>query len=252
MKKILIFIFAICMFCTALYACNNSDKADEDSLPEDPDSNISFVLEEPPMHTTYSFDSYQDLIQALTQKSSPEFSRLRGEQENYGKVFEKTLSNFASEEIKVVVPQINGSPIPIRDKNGYAKVSFLTSEHFNLPWLWYHCVVEDHNLDVKFSYVSVLENSEVNSASSYYKVQQLIYPDAPSPENYDKYESYKVIYEKEIILKDGITVTAMVSEEKDRPRSYVDFYYDGMLVTLRGDNELFTEDFWRSFSIAKY
>lgn len=255
MKKLLIFILVLCISCTVLCACNNSDNTDEDLLSEgkkDNDSNTSLVLETPPMYTTYSFDSYQDVIQALTKKSSREFSILRKEQENCGKVYQRTLSKFASAEIKVAVPQINGNPIPIRDKDGYAKVDFLTSELYNLPWLWYHCVVENRDLDVKFSYLRVLGNSEVNSATSYYKVQQLIAPDAPSPENYNEFESYKVIYEKEITLKDGITVTALVSELKRNEKSYVDFYYDGMLISLKGDNELFTDAFWRSFSIAKY
>lgn len=255
MKKILIFILTLCILCVALCDCSNSDKDDEDLLSESKknnDSNNSLTLEEPPMYTTYSFESYEDIIQALTKKTSREFSVLRNEQENCGKVYQRTLSKFASKEIKVAVPQLNGSPIPIRDKDGYAKVSFFTSELYNLPWLWYHCVVDGRNLDVKFSYLNILGNSEVNSATSYYEVQQLIYPGAPSPENYDKFESYKVIYEKEITLKGGINVTAMVSELKRNNKSYVDFYYDGMLISLKGDNELFTNDFWEAFSIAKY
>ena len=58
------------------------------------------------------------------------------------------------------------------------------------------------------------------------------------------------LYEKEITLGNGETVTAMISELKNDSRIYVCLYLDGMLVTLRGNEALLTEEFFRTFNIA--
>ena len=77
----------------------------------------------------------------------------------------------------------------------------------------------------------------------------LIAPNAPSPDNYDHYTSYKSIYEEEVILKNGVVVTAMMSELKNDSKMYVMFYYDNMLISLYADSGVFTETFFKSFSV---
>jgi len=253
MKRIFVFIIMLCIFCTALESCNFSNSIIEKQPSESEkggEMNPSVVIETPPDHYSYSFESYQDVIKALTQKSSSEFSALRKEQANYGTVYKKTLSKFESEEIKIAVPQFNGIPISLRNKDGFDNISLMTCELYNLPWLWYHCVVENRNLEIKISYLNVLENTEIHSAKSYYDVLRLIAPDAPSPDNYERYASYKSIYEEKVILENGVTVTAMISELKNDSKVYVMFYYDNMLISLYADSELFTETFYKSFSVT--
>ena len=254
MKKIFVFVIMLCIFCTTLESCNTSNSIDKKQSLESEkggEMNPSVVIETPPDHHSYSFESYQDVINALAQKGSNEFSALRKEQANYGTVYQKTLSKFESEEIKIAVPQFNGIPISLRGKDGYNNISLMTCELYNLPWLWYHCVVENHNLDIKISYLNVLENAEIHSAKSYYEVLRLIAPNAPSPDNYDQYASYKSIYEEKVILKNGVVVTAMMSELKNDSKMYVMFYYDNMLISLYADSELFTETFFKSFSVNR-
>ena len=47
-------------------------------------------------------------------------------------------------------------------------------------------------------------------------------------------------------------MTAMISELKDSSKEYVRFYYDGLLIVLAlyGDGELFSDEFFNSFSIG--
>ena len=252
MKKIVVFVIMVCIFCITFESCNTSNSIDKkQSLERETDSEMkpTVVIETPPDSRSYSFASYQDVINALTKKDSDTFSELRKEQANYGTIYQKTLSEFESGEIKIAVPQFNGMPIPLRDKDGYDNISLLTCELYHLPWLWYHCVVENRNLDVKISYLNVIENNEIQSAESYYEVLHLIAPNAPSPDNYNQYESYKSIYEKKVILKNGVVVTAMLSELKNDSKMYVMFYDDNMLISLYADSGLFTEPFFKSFSI---
>ena len=188
----------------------------------------------------------------MTSPSTNGFATLKEDQANYGDVYINTLAAFASKEIKVAVPQLNGQNIDLREEAGYAKVSFLSSELYNLPWLWYHCVVNGYDLDVKISYLTVLENAKVNAAASYYEVLSMIAPDAPSPKNFQQYDAYKNIYEREIVLAGNQAVTAMVAELKDSTKVYVRLYLDGMLISLRADQQLFSDAFWHSFAIKQY
>ena len=246
MKKTIVFVLLLCTAFVVLCACNLPVQ----SGSGDPDGNSFAVIETPADHNSYTFHSYQDVVKALTQKESKEYSKLREEQSVYGAAYKDTLSKFAAEDIKIAVPQFGEGPMPLRNKDGYANISLLTSELYNLPWLWYRCVVNDQSLDVKISYLDAIENLDNVSPKTYTDVLKLIAPRAPSPENYEKYESYKTIYEKKVVLKDGVAVNAMISELKNSSKVYVMFYDDGLLVTLHGDNELFTDAFWQSFSIS--
>ena len=249
MKKVLVFVLLLCVLGVVFCACNYVGQSQE-PLSDNENSTPSAVIEEPQDSCSYAFNSYQEVAKALMQKQSKEYSKLREEQNAYGTVYKTTLSKFASADIKVAVPQINENPITLRNKDGYANISLLTSELYNLPWLWYHCVIDDQNLDVKMSYLDAGGALENKSAVTYTDVLRLIAPEAPSPKNYEKFESYKTIYEKKITLQDGVTVTAMISELKDSSKMYVMFYHDGLLVSLYGEKTMFADGFWSSFGIA--
>ena len=245
MKKILICILTLCILFAVLCSCNHSHQ----NISEATNSKFSGVLETPLDQQSYNFNSYQEVVQALTQKNSSRYSILREEQAIYGTVFQNTLSKFATADIKVAIPQVDKSAMTLQNKDGYANITLLTNDLYNLPWLWYHCVVNNQKLDVRISYLDAIYDVENSQKITYAQILKLIAPDAPSPENYQKYESYKTIYEKNIVLKDGVVVTAIISEMKDNSNVYVMFYYDGMLIVLYGNCELFSEDFWESFGI---
>jgi hypothetical protein len=208
------------------------------------------VIKTPAEHQSYDFNSYQEVIQALTQKDSSGYLTLREEQADCGAIYQNILSKFANGDIKVAIPKLGDNAMPLQNKKGYSTVTLMTSELYNLPWLWYHCVIENQEMTVRVSYLDAIYNVENSQKTTYAQILKSLAPDAPSPENYQKYEHYKVIYEKNIVLKDGISVTAIISEIKDNSKEFVRFYYDGLLVVLYGEHELFTDDFFSSFSIA--
>ena len=222
----------------------------EDDPGVNPGPGVEINLPSPPAYSSYDYESYNDIHKALTNSRSSQFIQLRLEQENCGELYQQTLSDFASGKIKVAVPQINGENINLRNQEGFSNITWFTSELYNLPWLWYHCLINEQDLTVSIAYLSVLDRTELNSATSYYQVLKMISPNSPSPDNYKKSASYKNIYEKEITLGNGETVTAMISELKNDSRIYVCLYLDGTLVILRGDKALLTEDFLGTFSIS--
>jgi len=235
----------------AIVAVSMLREADPAAVPMPPnDSAAEIVVPSPPAYSSYEYESYEAVCAALTNRFSPQYMQLRLEQENCGAVYRQTLSDFASGEIRVAVPQINGEALTLRDREGFSNITWFTSELYHLPWLWYHGLADGRNLTVSIAYPCMLDRAELESAASYYRVQRMISPDSPSPDNYEESASYRNIYEKEITLADGKTVTAMISELKNDSRIYVCLYLDGMLVRLQGDEALLTEDFLRTFSIA--
>lgn len=246
LKRTQICMLALCIISVILCSCNHSNQ----NISEETNGKLSGVIEAPPDQQSYGFNSYQDLVQAMTQKNSSRFSMLRENQDIYGTVYQNTLSKFTNADIKVAIPQVNGNAMPLQNKDGYDNITLMTSDLYNLPWIWYHCVVNNQRVDVRVSYLDAIYNIESDQKTTYTQILKSIAPDAPSPENYKKYESYNIIYEKNIVLKDGVTVTAMISEIKDSSKVYVMFYYDGLLISLYGDGELFSESFWKSFSIV--
>ena len=225
-------------------------REDDPGIIPGPGPGSEIILPSPPAYYSYVYESYDVIYDALTNPLSPKFIQLRLEQGNCGEVYQQTLSDFAFGEIKVAIPQINGENISLRNREGFSNVTWFTSELYKLPWIWYHCLINEQDLTVSIAYLSVLDRTELNSATSYYQVLKMISPNSPSPDNYKKSASYKNIYEKEITLGNGETVTAMISELKNDSRIYVCLYLDGMLVILRGDEALLTEELFQTFNIA--
>ena len=235
-------ILLIAFLLVLMVSCSSTEADSKDSSDDSP-----LTLETPTDQNTFSFDSYESLSMALTAKNSKDYTKLREEQSDFGKVYTRTLSSFASQSVSVGIPQMDGKNLTLRDKEGYANISLLTCELYNLPWLWYHCVVGGDDLDVKIAYPSVLHNEALDHAQSYLDKLALIAPDAPSPENYEQYASYQTIYEKKLCLADGRTVSAMISELKEGDKVYVMFCQDGMMISLQANKELFTDAFWSPF-----
>ena len=271
MKKILIIILMISLCCGAMSGCNSnqhlengengsvsdkqstdnsSDAADGENLLDATPPQIN--IETPPDDYVYLYDSYTDINRALSLSSSDEYSLLRSEDTKYGSLYTNTLKRFSDGDEILCVPIMNGEPIVLRNIEGYSGVSLMTCELYNLPWIWYHCTLDNADLDIKISYPNALERNEIGVAETYLDVLKLIAPNAPSPLNYQRYESYKSIYEKDVTLSNGQVATVMVSELHNTSKIYVMLLLNDMLISMHGDAQVFSDGFWGSFGLAEY
>ena len=230
-----------------------NDEIEKDIIQSEDESSISIVpnsinIQTPLESNSYLFDSYNDLSEALTEQ---EFYKEAGSN-TYGELFDKTITAFKNNTIDLYVPAIDEDVCTLRNKEGFSNIALITTELYNFPWIWYHCKVSDDDVDVRIAYPSVIENHELNSAKTYYEVLKLIAPDAPSPDNYAKYESYQKIYESEICLANGKKVAAMVSELKSKSKVYIMFKYEDVLVCVYADKSVLNETFWSRFTLANY
>lgn len=241
MKKIISTLCFILATTTILVSCankNNSSVRTESAL-----------IEPPPDKYTYFFESYVDLKKALTEADSEKYVLLRAKQNKYGTVYQDTLYDLENGIAKIAVPKLDGYSIDLQNREGFSNISLHTCELYNLPWIWYRCVVGEFDLDVEVSYLSSVKTVDVAKDKSYCEVLSIIAPDAPSPNNYGQFTSYKCIYEKNIRMANGEDVRALISELKDSSKIYVMLHLNNVLVTLCADRALFTDSFWQSFSI---
>ena len=181
---------------------------------------------------SYLYDSYNALSDALIKTDFP----IIADSNNYGELFNKNVSAFENIAIDLYVTAVDGNACELRNKEGFSNISLMTAELYNLPWIWYHCKVNDADVDVKLAYHSIIESSELNSAKTYYEVLKMIAPDAPNPDNYAKFESYQKIYESEITLANDKKVVAMISELTNS-NVYVMFNYEGKLVSAYANKD---------------
>lgn len=248
MKKYLIIVLTIALCCGAMFGCNSNQH-----LGGDENATTSKInIETPPDDYVYMFDSYTDIKRALSLSSSDEYGLLRSENEQCGLLYTNTLKRFSDGDLILYIPVMDGEPIALRNIEGYSGVSLLPCELYNLPWIWYHCTLGNANLDIKISYLGALERIEIEATETYLDVLKLIAPDAPSPSNYQQYESYKTIYEKEVTLADGQAVTTMISEMNNTSKVYVMLLLNDTLISMYGDAQVFSDGFWGSFGLAEY
>jgi len=241
-KYIIAFLLMICL-CT-LFGCDsyNSNKAKGGQ-----ESTSSIIIQTPPDSHIYSFDSYNDLSKALVTNDYFTTSDL----DNYGDLFAKTITSFYNKTVELYIPSINEDVCQLRNKEGFSNISLMTTELYNLPWICYHCKVNESYVDIKLAYPGVIGSNEINHAKTYREVLSVIAPNAPTPDNYTKYDSYENIYETELTLANDRIVEAMISELKNSNKVYVMFDFDGLLVSIYADNQILLDSFWSSFALVR-
>lgn len=220
---------------------------DSEKIPE---NDQTLLLDEPLANKTYSYGTYEKLYCELT--APYEENPLVLEQEEFGVTYCDMLMAMAYGKTELCVPQVNGINLPLRSSGG-AEITLFTNELYNLPWIWYQCLFDEkYEITVKLSYIASIGLNDAYSMTDFCKLQKIIAPDAPSPDNYKEYDAYSVIYQQELELGDGSIVMAMMSELKDSSKIYVSICQNGMLVSLYGEKEVFTKEFWRSFAMTPY
>lgn len=202
----------------------------------------------PAENATYDFETYADLQKALSELSAN--SKLRAESEHYGKLYQDTLSAFEKGTVSLLIPRIDGNDMSLRDEEGLSKITFMTNELYNLPWVWYHGKVNGNDVTVCVAYPEIAHKKKLAGVDTCAQAIRAIAPNAPLPENYETGVSYKKVYESTLQLDGNAQVAALVKESSGRDRVYVTFLWEGTMVNVFAKEEVLTEAFWKDFSMS--
>lgn len=191
-------------------------------------SEIPNVL--PSEGTTLKFESYEDLYEAM---------------------HEKTV---------IYYPAYKGEKVQIKSHKGN-RVLWRPSEKFGLPWILYYCDIEGHDIVFEICHLDSVGDSSIGDKASYSEISAVLAPSYPLANTFSEEhkKAYKSIIEKEITLA-AVKTSATIfdyNEENYWHRINYRFRYKDLLISVwnigADDYDFVNEEFLAglSFEIFK-
>ncbi len=211
----------------------------------------------PEEYYPYVFTTYEEFKEAFVSPSSKGYETLRENTEKRGAPYEKIVYGIEKNELPLLVPFLGEKPVDVKKiDNTRSGIYFYPKELYHIPWISY---VFRYNkdpinqiVDIKISYLDVIDAPGLSSAESYLDAISILYPTAPTPYTGKTYDKIKALYEKDVVLADGSEVKVLFHEYTHTPKMWALFLSGDMLIDIRGTKEIFTDEFWKSFSLGEY
>ena len=239
MKRILSILFVLLLCLSAFAGCG--DSSDLHGNPMDIDGTPDLA------NATFSFNTYDEMLSAFltydTNKSSytiQDYKFMLGEA--YTSFLEKIEANRS-----VPQPMLDNKSITYRNKEGFSNITFFVNELYGLPWIWYFpSVSTGENFYISVTYLpdSIIGKQKIMTAS---EVIKELSPNSANIDNLGK--QHESIYNHQIMLSDR-EVTALIIEYKEDTRDSIFFVYDDLLVLVRCDSEVWSEQWFSSLSFG--
>lgn len=244
MKKyveIIAVLLCLCL-CLCLCACNNKPPKAHNA------TDISANAPDQPVIFPFHYDSLIDFKNSLCK-----------EETLYAELSEKGVKSETVDEFKVfveklrskniIVPYLNGEVIELRNEEGYSGIALFASELYGLPWIFYHpSVSTSENFYIKITCLpdNIIGMQKNTTASDVIKE---LSPNSPNINNLGT--QHEKIYNQKIKLSDR-EVTALVCEYKTDNRNSIIFIYDGFLVEVRCDPQVWNAQWFSSLSFDSF
>ncbi len=102
--------------------------------------------------------------------------------------------NYVSEASKndtlISIPCYGGAAMKLREKDGFSGISFMTSELYNLPWVWYFCDIDGKEVVVKQACFTQEQISECSGQTATQFIKNIA-PEAPNSGNLAQFPAYE-------------------------------------------------------------
>lgn len=146
----------------------------------------------------------------------------------------------------ITMPFRNGSPIRLRNAEGYPAITTFESELYGQPWIWFHSGEGSDSVTIKMMYMDAFDFAYESLSCS--EVIGAISPDFPNIDSICSASSYADIYESEMQLEDRL-VSTLVYDVRNDERQITTFLYDNMLVKVVAKPHVADWKWFQSFSI---
>ena len=135
--------------------------------------------------------------------------------------------------------------VELRDKDGFPNISLFVSEAYGLPWVYYYpSVSTGENFYIKITQFPNNVSHKENILAASGAIKELS-PNSPNIDNLG--EQHKNIYNQTIRLRDR-EVTALICEYKTDNRNSITFIYNDLLVEIRCDPKVWTDQWFSALS----
>ncbi|MBQ9080577.1 MAG: hypothetical protein IJY27_05850 [Clostridia bacterium] len=231
MKRALSILIALLLCVSAFGGCSDESLGDGNENAENPPN------------STFGFDSYEEMINAFSsKKQNSEGYSIQGLKRLMGEPYAHFVDKVNSDK-SFPHPMLEGKPITYRNKGGFSNITFLGNELYNLPWVWYFPTVSTgENFYIAITYLPDVERQRNMTAS------EVIKELSPKSANIDNLgDQHESIYNKQMKLND-CDVTALVIDHKEDTRDIIFFVYGDLLVLVRCNPEVWTEDWFADLS----
>ena len=231
--------FALAILCLLLVACGNVPAAvsTEQTLPSTIES-TAVPINEPKMTLDIGFSGYQDYL-----------SFFQGDLEEYFVSDTMTAYLQAVQENSQIlrIPCHNGTPVTLRDKEGFDGIVIMEQELYYFLWTWFFTDIDGGSLTVHISKLSEEYAARADSLTCS-ELIAVIAPDAPNVHNYQEKEDYSSIYEA--VWNIGGTDRSVLIANTVSGKSYVSFTMDGHLVMISTSTHTDTASWLADFTLA--
>lgn len=249
-KKNLILVLLIgCLVCSYLCSCNflNNQPHDRESTPPNSNGIPSKDVTSPPPsdRKTFHFDNYDELKQWLSQDENNE-----RDDDAWGEEYLNYVQDLSENSALLSFPLYDNELMKLREIKGFQGISFMTSELYGLPWVWYFGMIDGNLVVVKQACLSN-EYSDRLKTQDVVQFKKWFAPNSPNSSNIESYPNYEKITESDITIS-GNKVKAIIYEIKNDKRIKVEFIINGSLFLITAEKDSLDKEFWSKFSIVQW
>ena len=247
MKRGFVAIILICFF-LSLFGCHSAERTPVDQT--DTGSEGEQMREKssvpPDERQTFCFAGYSELTKWIYAKENAE--RDNGA---FGEDYADYIAELTdpSKSVGLYVPYCDGAPAELRNEEGFSGVVLMTSELYNIPWVWYYTVVDGRELTVKCACLSEKDLVRIDTESASNAVRNFS-RSAPNIDNYETNENYKRVSEIEIVFS-GESVSALCLESSRSTKINLQFVFDNTMVIVTGSTDVINSGVLARFSLHK-
>lgn len=240
--KIIIMILIICLsLVLVLTSCNlSSDNTDVKLIPEK-------STDTPKERQAYSFDNYAGLTNWIKDENSSSKDSADWGEDYVDYVREVNTSS--ENDTPLYIPYYENEVAKLRQAEGFGGITFMTSELYNVPWVWYYVKIGDEDVIIKCACLSQKDFERVNVQKASIAVKNFS-RSAPNTDNYESKSNYKSISEKTINFS-GESILALYIEPNNDSRVSLQFAFDKTMVIITGSSEVINSDIIDSISLRK-
>ena len=202
----------------------------------------------PPQYAPFDFDSYKGMIRGFKKSGllagSNSIQGIKGSMgETYTAFVDKVEKDGTFPQ-----PMLNGQPIPYQNQEGFSNITFFPSELYDLPWVWYHCLVEGERVNIQITYPAC-KGVAVDPARDVSEMLKAVAPNAVNLDNFEDRPSYKAVYLQSIPMEAG-EVGVLVYEIKNSNKKMYTFFAGEAMVIVTDYEGVMTHPLWRRFSVG--
>jgi len=190
----------------------------------------------PPGERTGDYNSVEEMIDDLLNGFDEDRLQEIEREEDIPGTF-KAFREDLIEKNELMVPFYKGENMPLKLwDNGSTSITLHYCESFSRPWIFYSGLMGDDVVSICTMYIDDELVDEANEKGANWLINKIAPGTntylAPTFENQKQHNFIKAIYE-DYITFDGFSAKALIREDNDDSRLWIDFVYENLLVEIR-------------------